>query len=160
MEKYPGLFIKTALIYLLIGVIVGVAIGTNPMLAARLRFAHIHLNLLGFMIMIIAGVAYHVLPRFTARTMPWPGGVKYHFYLQNIGLLGMLGTKLTDDIWTAGGKTIFVMFAVVTASGLFIMICNLFCVLLPRRSSYEDAKESQMHLMKDCEEDCSPCSFR
>jgi len=156
MEKYPRLFIQTALIYLLIGVILGVVIGTDPMLAVRFRFVHIHLNLLGFMVMIIAGVAYHVLPRFTARTMPWPAGVKYHFYLQNIGLLGMLGTKLTDDIWTAGGKTIFVLFAVVTASGLFIMICNLFCVLLPRGSTCEHAKESLTRPRKACEEDCSP----
>ena len=66
---------QTALIYLLIGVILGVVIGTDPMLAVRFRFVHIHLNLLGFMVMFIAGVAYHVLPRFTARTMPWPAGV-------------------------------------------------------------------------------------
>jgi hypothetical protein len=156
MERYPRLFIQTALIYLLIGVILGVVIGTDPMLAVRFRFVHIHLNLLGFMVMFIAGVAYHVLPRFTARTMPWSAGVKYHFYLQNIGLLGMLGTKLTDDIWTAGGKTIFVLFAVVTASGLFIMICNLFCVLMPRGSTCEHANESLTHPKKACEGDCSP----
>jgi cbb3-type cytochrome oxidase subunit 1 len=156
MERYPRLFIQTALIYLLIGVILGVVIGTDPMLAVRFRFVHIHLNLLGFMVMFIAGVAYHVLPRFTARTMPWPAGVKYHFYLQNVGLLGMLGAKLMDDIWTAGGKTIFVLFAVVTASGLFIMICNLFCVLMPRGSTCEHTNESLTHPRKACEEDCSP----
>jgi hypothetical protein len=147
---------QTALIYLLIGVILGVVIGTDPMLAVRFRFVHIHLNLLGFMVMFIAGVAYHVLPRFTARTMPWPAGVKYHFYLQNVGLLGMLGAKLMNDFWTTGGKTIFVLFAIVTASGLFIMICNLFCVLMPRGSTCEHANESLTHPRKACEEDCSP----
>ena len=156
MERYPRLFMQTALIYLLIGVILGVVIGTDPMLAVRFRFVHIHLNLLGFMVMIIAGVAYHVLPRFTARTMPWPAGVKYHFYLQNVGLLGMLGAKLMNDFWTTGGKTIFVLFAIVTASGLFIMICNLFCVLMPRGSTCEHANESLTHPRKACEEDCSP----
>lgn len=156
MERYPRLFIQTALIYLLIGVILGVVIGTDPMLAVRFRFVHIHLNLLGFMVMFIAGVAYHVLPRFTARTMPWPAGVKYHFYLQNIGLLGMLGAKLMNDFWTTGGKTIFVLFAIVTASGLFIMICNLFCVLIPRGSTCDHANESLTHPRKACEEDCSP----
>jgi len=156
MERYPRLFMQTALIYLLIGVILGVVIGTDPMLAVRFRFVHIHLNLLGFMVMFIAGVAYHVLPRFTARTMPWPAGVKYHFYLQNVGLLGMLGAKLMNDFWTTGGKTIFVLFAIVTASGLFIMICNLFCVLMPRGSTCEHANESLTHPRKACEEDCSP----
>ncbi|SVD94359.1 uncharacterized protein METZ01_LOCUS447213, partial [marine metagenome] len=42
VEGYPRLFIQTALIYLLIGVIVGVVIGTDPMLAARFHFVHIH----------------------------------------------------------------------------------------------------------------------
>jgi len=156
MERYPQLFIKTALLYLLVGVILGVIIGTNPFLVARFRFMHIHLNLLGFMSMIIAGVAYHVLPRFTARTVPWPKGIKYHFYLQNIGLLGMLGTKLSSDIWMVGGKNLFLLFSVVTASALFIMVYNLFCILLPSSSNCKNSGESQMRPRKACEEDCSP----
>jgi len=156
MERYPQLFIKMALLYLLVGVILGVIIGTNPFLAARFRFMHIHLNLLGFMSMIIAGVAYHVLPRFTARTVPWPKGIKYHFYLQNIGLLGMLGTKLSSDIWMVGGKNLFLLFSVVTASALFIMVYNLFCILLPSSSNCKNSGESQMRPRKACEEDCSP----
>ena len=111
------------------------------------------------MSMIIAGVAYHVLPRFTARTVPWPKGIKYHFYLQNIGLLGMLCTKLSSDIWMVGGKNLFLLFSVVTASALFIMVYNLFCILLPSSSNCKNSGESQMRPRKACEEDCSPWSY-
>ena len=66
MEIYPKRFIRAGLIYLVIGVVLGVAISIEPSLGARMRFVHIHINLLGFMTMMIAGVAYHVLPRFSA----------------------------------------------------------------------------------------------
>jgi cbb3-type cytochrome oxidase subunit 1 len=66
MEIYAKRFTKMALIYLVLGVVMGVVIGTQPEWSQRLRFVHIHLNLLGFMTMFISGVAYHVLPRFNA----------------------------------------------------------------------------------------------
>lgn len=131
MEKYAKLFTRTALGYLFIGVLLGVAVGINPAWSSRLRFVHIHLNLLGFMIMMIAGVAYHVLPRFNARPVPWPDGVKYHYILQNIGLIGMLTTYLGGGFWTYGFlHGLFVLFSIVTAISLGIMIYNLGGVLI------------------------------
>lgn len=132
MEKYAKLFTKAALIYLVLGVTLGVAVAVNPVLGPRLRFVHIHFNLLGFMTMFIAGVAYHVLPRFNARPVPWPGGVKYHFILHNTGLIGMclaqVAGGLVDEGWP---RIMFVLFAIVGAAGLFIMAGNLYFILRP-----------------------------
>jgi hypothetical protein len=135
VDKYPGLFIKISLIYLLLGVTVGLVISADRMLATQFRFMHIHLNLLGFMVMFIAGVAYHVLPRFSSQTIPWPMGIKFHFYLQNIGLLGMLGTKIVQNTWSGDWGSLFLLFSLITASALFVMIYNLFFILLPKNSS-------------------------
>ena len=74
MEKYAKLFTKAALIYLALGVILGVTIALMPVLGPRMRFVHIHINLLGFMTMFIAGVAYHVLPRFNTKPAHGPTG--------------------------------------------------------------------------------------
>jgi hypothetical protein len=135
VDKYPGLFIKISLIYLLLGVTVGLVISTDRMLATQFRFMHIHLNLLGFMVMFIAGVAYHVLPRFSSRPIPWPMGIKIHFYLQNIGLLGMLVVKFSQNTWSGDWNKLFIVFSIVTASALFIMVYNLFFILLSKNSS-------------------------
>ena len=35
------------------------------------QFAHAHLNLPGFMAMMIYGIGYFILPRFTARPLGW-----------------------------------------------------------------------------------------
>ena len=125
-----------ALIYLVLGVVMGMVIGSQPEWSPRLRFVHIHLNLLGFMTMFIAGVAYHVLPRFNARPVPWPEGVKYHFILHNTGLLGMATTHLAGGLWASGPlHAAFVAFAVTTGAGLLIMAYNLYFVLKPAEES-------------------------
>jgi hypothetical protein len=132
MEIYAKRFTKMALIYLALGVVMGVVIGTLPQWGERLRFVHIHLNLLGFMTMFIAGVAYHVLPRFNSRPVPWPGGVKYHFILHNVGLWGMATTHLAGGLWSGGLlHAAFVGFALMTGIGLLIMAYNLYFILVP-----------------------------
>lgn len=136
MDQYPKLFSKAALIYLALGVFLGIGLGGNPEWAHRLRFTHIHFNLLGFMVMMIAGVAYHVLPRFNARPVPWPEGVKYHFILQNVGLLGMCAAHIAGGFWNEGvWHVLFVIFAVITGAGLLIMVVNLYAVLSPTEAT-------------------------
>ena len=134
MNIYANWFSRMALIYLALGVVMGVVIGAQPEWSQRLRFVHIHLNLLGFMTMFISGVAYHVLPRFNARPVPWPDGVKYHFILHNAGLLGMATTHLAGGLWSGGIlHAAFVMFALMTGAGLLIMAYNLYFVLTPAK---------------------------
>lgn len=117
--------------YLLAGVVLGAAISIAPELSFRLRFVHIHLNLLGFMTMAIAGVAYHVLPRFSARKLPWPDGVKHHFILHNVGLIGMLSAYLAGGYGGASWlRALFILFAVMVSGGILIMIYNLYFVLV------------------------------
>jgi len=141
VDIYAKRFSKMALIYLALGIVMGMVIGSRPDWSQRLRFVHIHLNLLGFMTMFIAGVAYHVLPRFNARPVPWPEGVKYHFILHNSGLLGMSATHLAGGLWSGGLlHAAFVLFAVATGVGMLIMVYNLYSVMTPAKES-EPIKE-------------------
>lgn len=130
MDNTPRLFIKAGLIYAVIGALLGITMAINPSLSHSLRFIHIHLNLLGFMTMMVSGVAYHVLPRFSARTLPWPAGIKYQFVLQNVGLLGMVAVQGFND-WRGGGLTqvLFIIFAILAGISFVIMFYNLYFVL-------------------------------
>jgi hypothetical protein len=130
MDNTPRLFIKAGLIYAVVGALLGITMAINPSLSHPLRFIHIHLNLLGFMTMMVSGVAYHVLPRFSARTLPWPAGMKYQFILQNVGLLGMVAVQSFND-WRGGGLTqmLFIFFAVLAGISFVIMFYNLYFVL-------------------------------
>ncbi len=134
MDNTPRLFIKAGLIYGVLGAVLGITMAVDPSLSYPLRFIHIHLNLLGFMTMMISGVAYHVLPRFSARTLPWPAGMKYQFVLQNTGLLGMVMVQGFTD-WRSGGITqaTFIFFAILAGISFLIMFYNLYFVLSPAK---------------------------
>ena len=60
-----------------------------PSLAAY-RTAHLHMLLLGFVTMMIAGVAYHVFPRFAATPLHSAAMARVHFVVANAGLLFMV----------------------------------------------------------------------
>jgi len=50
------------------------------------RPAHIHINVLGFVAMMIFGVGYHVLPRIAGHALVWPRLAAAHWWLANTGL--------------------------------------------------------------------------
>lgn len=141
MDNTPRLFIKAGLFYAVIGAFLGIAMAVNPSLSHPLRYIHIHLNLLGFMTMMVSGVAYHVLPRFSARTLPWPAGMQYQFILQNVGLLGMVGVQGFSS-WRGGGasQVLFIIFAILAGVSFVIMFYNLYFVLSPEKEVPQPTK--------------------
>jgi hybrid cluster-associated redox disulfide protein len=134
MDKYTKAFIVASLMYLLLGSILGMLTGINASFA-NYQFTHVHLNLLGFMAMMIYGVGYFILPRFNARALRWPGMVPVHFYTANVGLLGMC---IFQQMRYASGSslmtTAFVFFALVEVVSVLLFVGNMIATfaLAPR----------------------------
>jgi len=87
-------FIKTSLLSLVVGVILGVMIAlgvfsgaTRP---ALITSAHAHVNLLGAVMMLIFGVGYHILPRFSGRPLYSERMASVQLWLNILGLAGMV----------------------------------------------------------------------
>lgn len=89
MSKTTIRFIKMSLIYLALGATLGGLFLVYPRLLG-LKFAHVHFNLLGFLSMMVFGVAYHILPRFQGKPLYSDRLADVHFWLANIGLLGLV----------------------------------------------------------------------
>lgn len=90
MDRYVVHFLRASLLWLAAGVSLGVAMAVHP--AWQLyRTAHLHMLLLGFVMMMIAGVAYHVMPRFTATALYSPRLASIHFVVANVGLALLAG---------------------------------------------------------------------
>lgn len=90
MSGITKAFIKASLIYFAIGSTLGVVILFRPEWMLPLRFPHVHLNLVGAFGMLIFGVAYHILPRFSGR-MLWSDRLAlFHLWASNLGLLIMI----------------------------------------------------------------------
>jgi cbb3-type cytochrome oxidase subunit 1 len=86
MDWFVKAFIKASVAWLTVGVTIGVAMGAYPAWTVY-RLAHMHTVLLGFVTMMIYGVAYHVIPRFAGFPLYSRRAATYHWWLSNIGLL-------------------------------------------------------------------------
>jgi hypothetical protein len=127
MDIYPRLFIQASLVYFAIGATLGTLMGADVLNRYAWRYVHIHLNLLGFVTMMISGVAYHVLPRFTGRPVRHPGLIGAHFWLANLGLVGMIGARaLAAAGITNAGLQIFPLFATLAMLGIWLFVANTF----------------------------------
>jgi len=89
MEWFVKAFLKASVTWLGIGVTLGVAMAVHPEYIIY-RPAHVHMNLLGFVTMMIYGVAYHVIPRFTGHQLQSRRLAEIQWWLANSGLLLMV----------------------------------------------------------------------
>jgi hypothetical protein len=90
MDWFVKAFLKASVTWLALGVTLGVAMGVRPAWSIY-RTAHLHMLLLGFVGMMIFGVAYHVIPRFVGIPLRSPRAAGVHWWLANIGLAVMVG---------------------------------------------------------------------
>ncbi|MFQ5456673.1 MAG: DUF1858 domain-containing protein [Nitrospirota bacterium] len=140
MDRYHKLFIKASILYLIVGSFIGLLISLDAIDPFSFRFAHIHFNLLGFMAMMIYGVAYHILPRFNGSPLKWPGLVKLHFYLANTGLIGMVLFYILRIRGLSGFSSIMIgLFAMLSVASIILFAINIYSVL--KESSNETDEE-------------------
>jgi cbb3-type cytochrome oxidase subunit 1 len=85
MERYVSSFLRAALLWLVAGTFLGATMAAHPAWVVY-RPAHAHALLLGFVMMFIAGVAYHVIPRFAMAPLRSPRLAVVHLVLANLGL--------------------------------------------------------------------------
>ena len=88
MDWFVKAFVKASISWLGLGVTLGIAMIVHPAWTVH-RTAHLHMNLLGFVAMMIFGVAYHVIPRFTGHSLHSRRLAGVHWWIANAGLACM-----------------------------------------------------------------------
>jgi len=130
MDKEVVWFIRLSIIYFLLGSALGLAFIFKPEMADHFHVSmHVHLNLIGWMSMMIFGVGYHILPRFSGRMLYSRKMSIVQFWTANIGLVGMtvgLG-MLAHDV--GGGGLIATVFSVLTFVSFLLFGLNMFLTL-------------------------------
>jgi cbb3-type cytochrome oxidase subunit 1 len=129
MDWYVRAFLKSSLAWLGVGVTLGVAMAVWPALAVY-RTAHFHVNLLGFVAMMIFGVGYHLLPRLAGHPLHRPGLAGAHWVLGNIGLfLLAAGFVLVPLGHPAVGLAARAVGGVASAAGAYLFIFTIWRTL-------------------------------
>jgi cbb3-type cytochrome oxidase subunit 1 len=127
MDWFVRYFIKSALVYLGLGVGMGLWLGAAPA-AIIYRPAHAHLNLLGFTSMLIFGVAYHVIPRFTGHPLHSRRMAEVHWWASNTGLVTLtLGFIFLP--WRPEARAAVILGGTLAALGAYLFIYNLWRTL-------------------------------
>lgn len=141
MEPFVRNFVRASLIWFGTGVLIGVSMAFWPAEALVYRTAHIHANLLGFVSMMIFGVAYHVMPRFSGNPLHSRRLAALHLWVANIGLAMLVGGWI-GRVWVPQEATVALRAgAAVSAIGAGLFIHNIWRTLgaAPRAATKKPA---------------------
>lgn len=90
MDTFAKSFIRASLLWFVAGVTLGLAMAIHPAWVVY-RPAHAHMNLVGFVVMMIFGVGYQILPRFFGHPIHSKALAVVHVWLANLGLAVLVG---------------------------------------------------------------------
>jgi len=126
MDRFVKNFILMSIIYLTMASLLGILMLGHPSLM-HLKFVHSHLNMLGWVSMMIFGVGYHILPRFTGKPLKSPKVGELQFWLANIGLIGMLFFYTLGSFNPETGiyRGLTVAFGLMEAVSIFLFFYNM-----------------------------------
>jgi len=127
MDWFAKRFVKASLVWLCVAVTFGAAMAIHPAWAIY-RTAHMHAALLGFVSMMIFGVAYHVLPRFSGSPLHSKRVAGWHWWTANIGLVAMMVgfvARVTSSIPTVISGIVLAIGGSLSAFGAFAFAWNI-----------------------------------
>jgi cbb3-type cytochrome oxidase subunit 1 len=119
MEWFVKAFLKASLAWLALGVTLGVAMAARPAWTIY-RLAHVHIVLLGFVTMMICGVAYHVIPRFAGFPLHSRRAAGWHWWIANAGLALLVAGFMVRGRGAAAGTPLLALGGSVSALGAYL----------------------------------------
>ena len=142
MDWFAKAFIKSSLAWLAAGATLGIAIAMHPVWVLY-RPAHLHMNLLGFVTMMIAGVGYHVFPRFVGQPLHSPRIAATHLVMSNLGLALMVAGFLTRPGSAHGvAASLLGAGALMSAFAIYLFVYNVWRTLDARSRTAPPPKQA------------------
>jgi len=132
MDKYAKAFVKSSLIYLGIGTLLGLVMVLWPDARFMITRVHVHMLLLGFMAMMIYGVGYHILPRFMGRPVYSHRLGNVQVWLANITLIGLSISWVLETISGGLWHAMVILFGLGQGVSIFLFIINLWMSMIPQ----------------------------
>lgn len=127
MDKIPRLFIKAGLVYLGLSTVLGLLITIGP----GYSFMHSHFGMLGWLSFIAFGICYQIVPRYSGRRLYSEKLSTIHFWLANIGLVGLALSYPFMRMYMLKGYdysdalTMVMLFGVIETVSIFMFIINI-----------------------------------
>ena len=113
------IWIKLAVLYLILGISLGIAMGASQNFT--LRPVHAHVNLLGWTTMALAGLIYSVFPQAGASHL-----ARVHFWLLNLALPVMMGALSMLLLGHVAVAPVLAIAEIIGALAIIAFAANLF----------------------------------
>ena len=113
------IWLKLAVLYLILGISLGIAMGASQNFT--LRPVHAHINLLGWTTMALAGLIYSVFPQAGASRL-----ARLHFWLLNLALPVMMGALSMLLLGHVAVAPVLAIAEIIGALAIVAFAANLF----------------------------------
>ena len=123
MDWFIKAFIRSSLLWFATGILLGVAMAVQPAWVVY-RPAHAHMNVVGFLTMLVFGVGYQLLPRLFGHPLHSRRLAIWHLFLANSGLAGLVAGFLLQPHYV-GAKWLTAAGGTTYALGAFFWVWNL-----------------------------------
>jgi len=124
MEWFIKAFIRASLLWFAAGILLGLAIAIHPAWLIY-RPAHAHMNVVGFLTMLVFGVGYQLLPRLFGHPLYSSRLAAAHLVLANGGLVGLILGFLVVPHDPAVGKWLLAAGGILFGLGALFWVYNL-----------------------------------
>jgi cbb3-type cytochrome oxidase subunit 1 len=124
MDWFIKAFIRSSLLWFAAGIILGVAMAIQPQWVIY-RPAHAHMNVVGFLTMLVFGVGYQLLPRLFGHPLHSRRLAIAHLFLANVGLAGLVIGFFTQPHVGPSGRWITATGGTLFAAGALAWVWNL-----------------------------------
>ncbi len=133
MEPIIVWYLRMSVIYFVAGAFIGFMMILFPNTAGYHEPVHAHLNLLGFMSMMIYGVGYHILPKFSGQNIYSPKIMNVQFWFSNAGLIGIAISWpfLNMDHLVSFFKPMLILSGAASLIGVFLFAFNILKTIKP-----------------------------
>ncbi len=127
MDNISRLFIKAGLVYLGFSTVLGILITIGP----GYSFMHSHFGTVGWLSFILYGICYQVIPGYSGRRLFSEKLPLIHFWLANIGLVGLAFSYPFMRMYMLKGYdysdalTMVLVFGIIEGISVFIFILNI-----------------------------------
>jgi len=117
-------FIKIAVLYLAVGICMGLFMGITGQFT--LAPVHAHINLLGWASMALFGIVYHLYPQAGLTRL-----ARLHFWLHNLGLPPLMVALALMLTGHAALEPVVGIFSLVVGAGILLFVINVWRTVQP-----------------------------
>lgn len=119
MPKLSQWFIKSAVIYVILGMLLGIAMGMKQ--DFTLAPAHAHLNLIGWVSLALMGLYYNAVPAKAA----WRAAF-VQFWISTVGVWVMIPGLILTLLQVPVGEPLVILGSLVTLIGMILFAINVY----------------------------------